>query len=62
MDWHDMLPTQRHSPPYRIQWSPTGHVRAKSEQDPDWKITACRKAEYAETIGITLLQKEVVKR
>jgi hypothetical protein len=59
-DWNDMLPTKRNSPPYKIQWSPTGKVRAKMHTDPCWKTARCKKACYAETIGLSLLKEERV--
>ena len=55
-DWYDILPTGKHKYPYRIQWSPTGHVRAKHNTETNWKMTTCSKACYAETLGYALLQ------
>ena len=55
-DWNDMLPVQKKEPLYRIQWSPTGKVRAKNREDTCWKIAKCSKACYAESVGYALLQ------
>ena len=55
-DWWDMLRHEKYPYPYRIQWSPTGEVRAKHNIDPCWKTASCSKAEYAESIGYSLLK------
>jgi hypothetical protein len=50
-----MLPTKNGKAAQQIQWSPTGHVRAKLAIDTYWKTALCSKAAYAITIGERLI-------
>ena len=55
-DWYAITPRQKYAPPYAIEWSPSGLVRAKHNKDHGWKTTKCSKACYAESIGYSLLK------
>lgn len=40
---------------YFIEWSPSGWVRARKTKTAAWVYKKCKKAEYAESIGLSLL-------